>query len=130
MFLKNTLSYLFHYFFGSYRDYDVEQIETNPRDTTTLHVRSLSGVIINFYCTKYNYIIKNNHPFIPDYKYSVYKLYGTCVDKCPEKLVLVLENIAYFPTLKPFFTDEEKRRKFLIETYISLLNTQLKSMIK
>lgn len=125
--IKNLISYLFHYVFGAYKDNTVEEVSEINHDTTTLHVSTVNGVIIRFYCKKNNFVIKNDHPYVPDYKFSVYKLYGECGENnCPEKLKTVLQKIAYFPTLGPVFKSEENRRKFLIETYIGLLNTDLK----
>ena len=127
--IKRVVSTLFHYFIGSYENSSVERLPTNSEDTTTLHVKSLGGVTIRFYCKKTNFVIKNEHSLIPDYKYSVYTLSGECGEgKCPEKLIKVLSNQAHFPTLRPIFISEETRRKFLIETYISFLNSELKQL--
>lgn len=129
-YLKRIISILFHYFFGVYENNTVERIPSSSSDTTSLHVQSLSGVSIRFYCKKTNFVIKNEHPYIPDYKYSVYTLSGECGEEgsCPTKLINVLKNQAHFPTLRPIFISEETRRKFLIETYISFLNSELKQM--
>lgn len=127
--VKRIVSILFHYFFGAYENSSVERLPTNSEDTTTLHVKSLSGVTIRFYCKKTNFVIKNDHALIPDYKYSVYTLSGECGEgNCPTKLIDVLNNQAHFPTLRPIFISEETRRKFLIETYISFLNSELKQL--
>lgn len=127
--IKRVVSIIFHYLFGSYEYSSVERLPTSSEDTTTLHVESMNGVKIRFYCKKTNFVIKNEHPYIPDYKYSVYTLSGECADgNCPIKLVNVLKNQAHFPTLRPMFVTEETRRKFLIETYISFLNSELKQM--
>lgn len=127
--IKRIVSIIFHYLFGSYEYSSVERLPTSSEDTTTLHVESMNGVKIRFYCKKTNFVIKNEHPYIPDYKYSVYTLSGECADgNCPIKLVNVLKNQAHFPTLRPMFVTEETRRKFLIETYISFLNSELKQM--
>lgn len=127
--VKRIVSILFHYFFGAYENSSVERLPFSSEDTTTLHIQTLNGVKIRFYCKKTNFVIKNEHPFIPDYKYSVYTLSGECAEgNCPVKLVNVLENQAHFPTLRPIFISEETRRKFLIETYISFLNSELKTL--
>lgn len=125
--IKRFVSILFHYFFGAYKESTVEKLPPSKNDTTSLHVKSLKGVEIRFHCKKTNFVIRNEHPYIPDYRYAVYTLSGECDENtCPPKLINVLKNQAHFPTLRPIFISENTRRKFLIETYISFLNSELK----
>jgi hypothetical protein len=126
--IKNVISYIFHYVFGAYKKSRVIEIGENSEDLTSVHVRTVKGQSITLHCKRTNYLIRNQHFLIPDFKFSIYKLYGESSEQSPEKLKKVIQKVAFFPTLRPFFLSEQNRRKFLIETYVSLLTSELENI--
>ena len=124
-FIKTFISKIYFIIFGTYRDYNVVEIDHNEKDLTTMTVQSVNGFKILFHCKKKNYIIKNHHKWIPDYEFATYQIYGECSDTCPDKLRGVLKKAVYFPRLSFIFLNEDKIRQFLIKSYIDLLNNEL-----
>lgn len=119
------LSIIYYVLFGTYKDHTVKELEHKESDLTEMVVKTIKGVQIIFYCKKKNYLILNNHRWIPNYEFSIYQLYSENNDIATDELKSTLKKVVFFPRLFPIFVKEQNRRKYLIEAYIDLLNADL-----
>lgn len=125
--LKKIFGILYHTFFGVYKEHTVVEITEEDFNLSSIFIKTIHGDKITLNCKKLNYVIENHSKWIPNYYFYNYEISGTCIGQHSEKLKNALTRVVYFPPIGKVFSTEYNRRKFLIEAYIDLLNSDLES---
>lgn len=94
---------------------------TNQHSTKVLHVTTIYNYEIEIFCQESRFIIQYDRAWVPNTRYSVFKLWGSGDGNCPPALAKALSAEVYIPR---FFSDtlsEEATGKYMTGAFLDII---------
>lgn len=100
---------------------------TNQRSTKVLQVTTVYNYEIEIFCQESKFTIHYDRAWVPNTRYSVFKLWGSGDGNCPPELAKALSTEVFIPR---FFSDslsEEATGKYMSGAFLDIIFDRISS---